>query len=121
MTLSGGPESPTWGKRGADAWKGATKQGRVSQDLVFRQLVLRWKIIFSKDPFTPGPPPPDKKVIAEAVQLLIADGEKKGLLSWLELYDLESLIIRSLDDQQLRDEVWNVREEFRILAYLFTV
>ena len=94
------------------------EHGHSPQQLVFRELVLQYQTLRDPPPPAPGapaqPPPLDPRV-REAVEGLIAKG-KQGPLSWLELYDLESLILRLLDDDSLRDESWSLREEFRRLA-----
>jgi hypothetical protein len=81
-----------------------------TQRLVFQQLVLQDRTIPASDP-----PHPATAALRAGIDELTAKGSRDPL-SWLELYDLESMIIRLLDDNSLRNEAWSLREEFRNLA-----
>src|SRR5688572_27424961 len=102
------------------AGRSVIEKGRESQQLVFQQLVLQFESVRQPparpggDPAAPLPPPQNPGAYA-ALEQLIEKGRREPL-SWLELYNMESMIIRVLDDASLASEAWSVREEFRNLA-----
>jgi hypothetical protein len=106
-----------------DVYRGVNRsiveRGNSPQQLVFRELVLQYQTLRDPPPASSAPGAPARSAVdprvREAIEGLIDKG-KQGPLSWLELYDLESLILRLLDDDSLRDESWSLREEFRRLA-----
>ncbi len=89
--------------------------GKNTQQLVFRQLVVQYGALS----FPPLPASNAEEMPNAGVRIVIEGIILKGqsqVLSWLELYDLESLIMRVMDDDSLRYEAWSIREEFRNLA-----
>ena len=85
-----------------------------TQRLLFRQLALQYRVVSESTPVGVVPP-----VISQglkgAIDQLLNSGEIRTL-SWLELYDLESLIVCVMDDARLRGESWAIRQEFKTLA-----
>lgn len=88
----------------------------ATQQLVFQQLALQYQVVSTQAAAAPaGVAAPDQKGIHNAIDTLIARGQKEPL-SWLELYNLEAMIILMMDDERLRTEAWSIREEFRNLS-----
>lgn len=87
---------------------------RNTEQLVFRQLVLQYQAL-GFPPLSVDKTKSPNSGLREAIEDIINTGKERPL-NWLELYDLESMILRVMDDDRLRDESWALRAEFRNLA-----
>jgi hypothetical protein len=93
----------------------ALASGTAARQMLFRALVLDYETLPKNAPPTLENTLPYAGQLDELIKALIENGKNRHL-TWLELYDFESVLMRLRGDASLRRAVWGVRDEFQRLA-----